>query len=300
VTSRTRHTLTPDRLARARRFLSQGARLLERLRFEYLFGHGKAEPALRTLSGYQNPDGGFGHGLEPDLRGPESEPVPAWTALGILDELNAVRGPMLGGILRYVAKTEARGGGLPFVFPAASDFPHAPWWESGPGRVHGSLNPTAGVAALLHKNTVRTQWLEPVDDWCWKRIDRLREANPYELRVVLAFLDWSPDRPRAERTLDRLRPLIRRAEVVELDAGKDGEAFRPLDYAPIPGSLSSSLFSEREVSDHLDRIVRDQRPDGGWGVNFPIWTPITRFEWEGCQTLEMLKVLRAYGRLEPS
>jgi hypothetical protein len=299
MTARAPRTLPPERLGRAQRFLSQNGRLLERLRFEYLFGKGSAEPALRALSAYQNADGGFGHALEPDLRGPESEPVPVWTALGILDELDAMRGPTLLGILRYVRRAQGAGGALPFVYPAASRSPHAPWWETAPGRVKGSLNPTAGIAAYLYKNRIRTPWLSRAAAWCWDRIDRVRVANPYELRVILAFLDWSPDRHRSEATLERLRPLIRTARVVELDARKVSDAFRPLDFAPTPGRLSNSLFSDSEISGHLDRIVRGQRPNGSWGVNFPIWTPITRFEWEGWQTLDMLKVLRDRGRLAP-
>jgi hypothetical protein len=300
VTSRMRHVLTASRLVRARQFLGLNARLLERLRFEHLVDGGSAEPALSALRAYQNPDGGFGHGLEPDLRGPESEPIPAWSALGVLDELDAMRGLALAGILRYLAKAEVAGGGLPFVLPAASRSPHAPWWETGPGRARGSLNPTAGIASYLAKHRVRTGWLDRANVWCWERIDGLRAVNPYELRVVLAFLDTSPDRPRAEATMARLRPLVRTAEIVELDPRKEVDAFRPLDYSPVPGLRSRSLFTEQEIATHLDRIVREQRPDGGWGVNFPIWTPITRFEWEGCQTLEMVKVLQSNGRIAHS
>ena len=297
MTPRAPRNAARDSLARARAFLSQNARLLERLRFEYLFDRASPGPALHALSAYQNADGGFGHALEPDLRGVESEPIPVWTALGILDELGAMRGPALTAALRYMAKAEVSGGGLPFVFPVASRSPHAPWWETGPGRVRGSLNPTAGIAAYLYKNRIRSPWLTQAGAWCWDRIDRLGDANPYELRVILAFLDRSPDRRRAAESLERLRPLIRTGKVVELDANKESDAFRPLDFAPTPGLLSRSLFTEEEISAHLDKIVGDQRPDGGWGVNFPIWTPITRFEWEGVQTLEMLKLLRMHGRL---
>jgi hypothetical protein len=297
VTAHTRHALTAPRLAHARQFLGLNARLLEQRRFEHLVDGGSVAPALTALRAYQNPDGGFGHGLEPDLRGPESEPVPAWSALGVLDELDARRGPALAGILRSLAKAEVAGGGLPFVLPAASRSPHAPWWETGPGRVRGSLNPTAEIASYLAQHRVRTRWRDRANVWCWERIDRLGAVNRYELRVVLAFLDTSPDRPRAEATLARLRPLVRAADVVELDARKEVDAFRPLDYSPMPGLRSRSLFREEEIATHLDRIVREQRPDGGWGVNFPIWTPITRFEWEGCQTVEMVRVLQSNGRV---
>ena len=61
------------------------ARLLDRLRFRVLFEGASPEPLVTAIAAYQNADGGFGHALEPDLRGPESEPIPVWTALWLLD-----------------------------------------------------------------------------------------------------------------------------------------------------------------------------------------------------------------------
>ena len=74
---------TPD-LSKATDFLWRTARLLERRRFAYLFLDGEQQAVLEALRPYQNPDGGFGNGLEPDVRGPVSQPVPTWTALCIL------------------------------------------------------------------------------------------------------------------------------------------------------------------------------------------------------------------------
>ncbi len=286
-----------DRLPLAKQFLTTNGRLLDRLRFSFLFEDGSARAVHRALQAYENDDGGYGHALEPDLRGPESEPIPGWTALGILDEIDAVRGPALSRLLDYFRRSEVKGGGVPFVLRAAARSPHAPWWETGPGPVHGSLNPTAGLVAYLEKHRVRDPWVDSATAWCWNRIDRLDTVDPYQLRVVLAFLDHTSDRARAGQTLTRLRPSIRKPEVVELDSRKQSDAFRPLDFAPHPSLPSRTLFSDAEVEGDLDRIERAQRPDGGWGVSFPIWTPITRFEWEGVQTVEMLKLLKAYGRL---
>jgi hypothetical protein len=286
-----------DALRRARLFLQTNARLLERRRFAYFFEGGSSTSVVRALQAYQNDDGGFGNAFEPDLRGAESEPIPAWGALGVLDEVRAMRGPVLAGLLRYVRSAGVWGGGIPFVLPAARASPHAPWWETPPGPVRGALNPTAGIAAYLYKHRIRTPWLTEAAPWCWARIDSLDAVNPYELRVVLAFLDRTPERSRAEATLQRLRPLVRRPDVVVLEGQAEAGGFRPLDYSPEPGLRSRTLFTNEEIEDHLDRIVRTQRPDGGWPIDFPVWTPITRFEWEGCQTVEMLKVLAANGRL---
>jgi hypothetical protein len=64
-----------DRAA-AETFIWDTARLLDRHRYALQFADGPAEPVLAALAGYQNPDGGFGHGLEPDLRCPSSQPGP--------------------------------------------------------------------------------------------------------------------------------------------------------------------------------------------------------------------------------
>lgn len=223
--------------------------------------------------------------------------MPVWTALGLLDELDGFRPEALASIISYLDSIEVAGGGVPFVLPSANRSPHAPWWETHAKNPHTDLNPTAGIAGLLFKRRVAAPWLDRAAAWCWGQIDRLGEVTPYQLRVVLSFLDRAPDRDRAEQTLERLRPLILKRDVVELNVRKTGDVFRPLDFAPHPGLLSRSLFADDTIERQLDALERAQRADGGWSVHFPIWTPITRFEWRGWQTVEMLKVLRMNGRL---
>ena len=277
-------------------FIAKNARLLDRLRFAFLFEKGAPSTVVRALEPYQNADGGFGHGLEPDLRGPESEPVPVWTALGILDEVDRLKGPIVQNSIRYLRRI-SRSGGVPFVLPSASRSPHAPWWETGAGPVRPALNPTAGIAGLLHKHHHTDPWLTRATAWCWKEIDAMTKGSPYEIRVVLQFLDFVPDRRRAEATLERLRPLVLDPEVVTLEITTDSDAFQPLDFAPDPGLLSRTLFTQRVIDRHLDALSRAQKPDGGWDVAFPIWTPLTGFEWRSWRTIEALKILKVNGRL---
>jgi len=44
-----------------------------------------------VLSQYQNPDGGFGHGLEADFWNPFSSPVQTWAATEIVHEPDVAR-----------------------------------------------------------------------------------------------------------------------------------------------------------------------------------------------------------------
>jgi hypothetical protein len=73
----------------AENFIWSAARLVDRHRYAMLFAHGPAQPVIEALRGYRNPDGGFGHALEPDLRCPDSQPAPTLYALEILGEAGA-------------------------------------------------------------------------------------------------------------------------------------------------------------------------------------------------------------------
>jgi hypothetical protein len=66
---------TPDAYTRARAFLRRNARPLDFARFQYHFENGSQEAVLTALAAYQNPDGGFGHALEPDAWNPNSSPM---------------------------------------------------------------------------------------------------------------------------------------------------------------------------------------------------------------------------------
>ncbi len=67
--------LDKNRLDSARQFIWRAARVIDQRRFDFLFDGGSADHVLDALRAYRNADGGFGHGLEPDIRGPESQPI---------------------------------------------------------------------------------------------------------------------------------------------------------------------------------------------------------------------------------
>ena len=70
-----------DLVSSAGRFLQGRGRDIERARFGYHFGDSSREDLLEVLERYQNQDGGFGHGLEPDIKAPDSNPFVTELAL---------------------------------------------------------------------------------------------------------------------------------------------------------------------------------------------------------------------------
>src|SRR5689334_1121620 len=102
----------PD-LSKATDFMWRAARLLERHRFAFLFLGGPHDAVLAALRPYRNTDGGFGHALEPDIRGPVSQPLAVGAALTLLDEINAFDDPMLKQACDYLMTVSTAEGGVP-------------------------------------------------------------------------------------------------------------------------------------------------------------------------------------------
>lgn len=283
-------------LESAKTFLLTHARLIERLRYAFLFEDGPSRRVVDALAPYQNADGGFGNALEPDLRGAESQPVPVWTAFGVLDECDDFDRPTVERACTFLSSITTAEGGVPFVLPSVALAPHAPWWTSD-GPPLPSLNPTAGLVGYLNKRLVENSWLGPAETYCWAAIDELHETSPYELGNILFFLQTAPDRDRAEWAFTRIAEIVREQGFIELDPDAEGEVHYPLTFAPSPTSLGRRLFSDAVIDANLDALVRQQQPDGGWTVNWPIWTPITEHEWRGVRTVEVLHTLKNYSRL---
>jgi hypothetical protein len=283
----------------AERFMWLNARLLDRLRFEYHFRGGDGARVVAAIRPYQNPDGGFGQAIEPDMRGPVSQPVAVATALAVLDDVGALDGDMLPATLGYLESITGPDGGLPFVLASVVDYPRAPWWQPEPGEDGGvlsNLNPTGSILAALYKNGIEHPWIGRATAFCWQRLDEMTETSPYEARSVIEFLDRVPDRARAEAAYDRLSKLLIEGGHVATDP-EGGEGFSPLHYAARPDTMARTLVSAEVMDAYLDRLAEQQADDGGWRFDFPSWTPITTPEWRGVVTLESLMTLRDNGRL---
>jgi hypothetical protein len=278
----------------AAQFIAASARVLDRRRFERLFAGGGAGPVRDAVAAYRNPDGGFGHGLEPDGRAPASQPAAIELGLRILDEADAWDEGLVTGACDWLQANAPAEGGSTFAEPTIEGWPHAPWWVPEPGRP-ASLASTGQIAGTLHARGVGHPWLDRATDLLWSRIGSLENPGPYDLYGVMSFLDHVPDRERAERALESVAPML--LGVVALDPDAPGETHSPLGYAPRPDSLARRLFGEDVIAAHLDHLAAGQRDDGGWTFNWPSWSPAAELDWRGFITVSSMVTLRANGRL---
>ncbi|MEU3526669.1 hypothetical protein AB0E62_22845 [Streptomyces sp. NPDC038707] len=293
-------------LFRAEQFVWLTARVLEQRLFAYHFLHGCPEAVEASLDAYRNEDGGYGHALEPDLRGPVSQPLHTARALGVLDAIGRCGGQRVERVCRYLTFVSTSDGALPAVHPGQRGYPAAPFVpvvDDPPSE----LLTTGPVVGLLHRNEVWHAWLFRATDYCWQTVETLEKSHPYEVRAAVAFLDSAPDRPRAEAAADRLGRLVREQRLAALDPDRldafpvapgyaPGEHHFPHDFARSPDSLARAWFTDDEMARSLDHLAAAQQEDGGWPVTWRQWAPAATLEARPVVTIEALGTLRAYGR----
>src|SRR5262245_37231523 len=117
-------------LAAASDFMASNGRALDRRRFEYLFGEGRPEAVLAAVDAYRNRDGGYGWGLEPDLRAVESQPGGALHALEAFAELAPIAAAQAADLCDWLAAVSRPDGGLPFELPISNQTACAPFWAA--------------------------------------------------------------------------------------------------------------------------------------------------------------------------
>ncbi|MGW1678415.1 hypothetical protein [Saccharopolyspora sp. NPDC002376] len=291
-------------LGRARTFMTSHARVLDRRRFEAVTTSGDAarQAIIGGLDAYRNPDGGYGWGLEPDLRAPESQPGGALHAFEALADAEA-ESPHATALLDWLNAVTLSDGGLPFALPISDPAACAPFWAQA-DPAESSLQITAAVVAQAHRvahwdESVRDHpWLETATRYCFDAIRRIEEAPfAYVLSFALQLLDIASDtHQEARELLDHLGQFVPDDGAVAVVGGAEGETLHLLDYAPEPGRPVRALLDPEAVSADLDRLERGQLPDGGWAVDFTSYSDAASLEWRGCTTVRAISVLRRNGR----
>ncbi|WP_369371793.1 hypothetical protein AB1046_00320 [Promicromonospora sp. Populi] len=294
-------TTTRINIEAAKRFIYDDARLLERHRLAALFDDAPAGRVLDALRPYRNDDGGWGHALEPDLRGPDSQVSGALSALEVLAELGAAADPAVTSLATetadWLASVALPDGRVPHVLPTAVDYPAAPWMVPSED---GML--TFAVAAHLWKLGVEHPFLDAATQWCWGQLEENTLAGGtamggYTVHFALHFLDAVPEPGRAAAAVELLRPALREDGTIPLGGGIEDEKLTPLLLSPTPGTPSRALFTDAQISAELDRLEQEQLEDGGWDFDFAHWSPGQTVEWRGIVTLGALETLRQHGRL---
>lgn len=289
-------------LTAATRFLTTHGRLLDRRRLLLLLGRADPDVVLAALEGYRNPDGGFGYGLEPDLRAPESQPAGALHAFEVFAEVAPAVSPRAAELCDWLGTAARPDGGLPFALPVKDPAGCAPFW-AGADHSTSSIHITAAVTAYAlkaarHDPAVAGHpWLARSIDYCVATVAAMEQAgHAIELKFVLDLLDVLSDtRPEMANEIGRLGAVIPRDGMLHVGGGLEDEMMRPLDFSPLPDRPVRALFAGGVVEADLDRLASMQEDDGGWRPDFAAASPAAGLEWRGYQTVWAVTVLRRNG-----
>lgn len=301
--------LSAAALRKAEEFVGTHARPLEQALFATFVYNASTAWALEELAAFQNSDGGFGHGLEPDLQFPGSSVLATTVALQHLRELGADKDhPLVLGAMRYLMDTyDHDAQAWPFVPPAIVDAPRAPWWQHESDLTKYLVNPRVEVVGYLfdYPALVPEQMRESLLVAVMAHLENQpRRTEMHELLCYRRLVETTnlPEEAR-ETLLKRLRPVI--ADAVETDPDEwRGYVLKPLQMAPTPTSPFAGQFQE-SIDLNLDFEISQQQDDGSWapawswGDAYPDAWPHAKRAWQGVLTVGSVKSLVAFDRVEP-
>jgi Prenyltransferase and squalene oxidase repeat len=274
-----------DTLARVAQFFAANGRDFDKARFAYHFADGSCDEIMRELGKYQNPDGGF-HGLEVDIKAPDSNPFATELALQACLQADVPRDhAVLQKVTDYLERTQDEDGGWRF---SAGVYQHelAPWFQ---GWTWPSLNPTCTIAGLLRELGLGSDKLHAGVERLFQQMQKLEDVAGdgfYNVRSYAYYFLPEWQHPQREFYLAGVLWWIIRNQ---LD-GKlpDGEHF--FAYIRTPHTYTGKMMPRSLLNERLDALTAEQEEDGGWPSPYqPDWRPWT--------TMQNLLTLKAFGRI---
>jgi len=270
--------LSNEQFDKARQFIFRQGRLIDRKRFLYHFADGPRDAVVQVLACYQNPDGGFGHGLELDVMCPASTLVCTELAMFYLDELGVTTGPIVDRIEGWISPAiiENR---VPYPADDVMAYPHGEWWEGDAG------NPLS-IVGMLGKWGRGSDRLFECAKALFRQAPAGDEVGVYQYPQYL-YLRHAPG---AEELADRLAAIR---------GGLPGMLEKFAWHCPLffhPFGWVGDDIDANTMATEADKAVHTLQDDGGVRVeqyekiaSYPVWRAV----W----TLDMLVTMKAHGLL---
>ncbi len=280
-------------------FVATHARILERRRLDLMLGDGTPENVIAALDAYRNPDGGYGWGLEPDLRSAISQPAAAMHALELLADIRDTKTDRPVEILDWLGGHAFDDGSVPFALAYTDTEGSAPHW-AGADPSKPSLQMTTQLAAQAHRlarhraDIAGHPWLAAATQYCLTTIAQTRrDPHAYELMFVMRFLDAIADHdPQALPLIEHFAKLVHTDRPTPVHGGADNEVLHLLDFTPYADAPLRSTFPAGAIAADMQRLAAQQQPDGGWTVDYTLYSQAAVLDWRGYATLQSLRILR--------
>lgn len=284
-------------------WIKRNARPLECARWEFLFENGSKERVIHYLSAFQNSDGGFGHGIEPDLWLPQSSAIATWAAGQILMEVNAdYDDEIVRLMINYLINSYDEGIGFwKTSTPEHNDYPHAPHWYFEEGvQENWMFNPSAELAAFL------IHWAPEGSEGSilgWKVIEKakmhLLTSNEMDFHEVINYqmlIRILGDKlVQFKEIQEKVNALAEQA--IDKNPDSWGKSYKALPLDLIH-SKKDKLYEKYKalVDDNIKYLERTLKDDGVWDITWN-WEEdpenffVAKQQWKGILAVNNYKKL---------
>lgn len=301
--------LSQTQFQKAKSFIYAHARPVDIKLYEYYFEDGSANAVLEALATYQNEDGGFGHGIEPDFRLKASSPMATSVGLQYATAVSKPSShPLIQKAIQYLLKSyDTKNRYWPATSAAVNDEPHAIWWhinEIVPPDETAWPNPSAEIVGYLHQHAslVPPAFLADVIARAQQNLD-FSEIITGDTPQKYNLLGWEralPYLPTGMKTAvsTAITRTFESYDVIQPDTFQE---ISVLHFTPTPNAILAQLAPDT-IAQCLAAEINKQNEDGGWwpswhwGQYEEVW-PIAKQEWAGKITVENLHAFKAFGRL---
>ncbi len=304
-----------EKMQKARAWIMRNARPLEAARWQYFFENGSRQRVLFYLSAFQNADGGFGHGIEPDFWLPYSSPTATWAASQIIREVHAApEQTIVENMVKYLVETPQIYKGMwSSVLPENNEYAHAPWWHWQEGvQENWMFNPSVELAAFIiamspvqsHADQIGWQTLQEAVP----RLMDAREMDRHELNNYRNFVEIIKPyeavfNSRMNYSLEEVERRVNELVLIciDRDVANWATGYRPLplDFINHPEEPLA-----RELRDLVERnlkfYVEQVSDEGIWDISwewehFPAEFAVARRYWQGILAIQRYRTLKAFN-----
>lgn len=306
-----------------RMWMHRNARPLEMAVWNYFFEGGARDEIADALAYYQNDDGGFGNGVEPDCWNAESSPYATLTAIVLLRETGFVEEagtehPMIQGIFRFLESGKhSDENGWFFGIPSNDTYPRAPWhsYDEERNREEG-MGVTAALSAfILHYGKRDSELFARAAGYSERILKAVSDADGFGDMGVGGVVILLTDILQCGLTelfdgIDFKSISARMMEVANCSMERDPRRWEA--YTPRPsefiGSPDAPLYrgNEEIVETELDYLIDTRIPGGVWNITwtwfalgdrYPKEFAISENWWMASKAIEKVRFLKNFGRI---
>lgn len=281
-------------------------RIVETTLIAYFFEKAKVEDVMRELSRFQNPDGGFAYGLEPDNWNPNSNPVTTATAMNYFRLLPINHAdPVIEKMFKYLENSyDEEKKRWPNLIKSNDDYPHAPWWSY--RAIEENYNPTGSIVGfILRYAKPNTTLYKIANRIAIEAMDDIMDRNhPYEMHELSCLYDLVNDTAEIYKNYPTYQKAkTRLIEMIKSSIGDPSLWFTSYVAKPSTFIKPNQMIKDEGLTELLkeefDLAMEHRNAMGIWSItwswdHYPQEFKDAKEIWEGVIALNYLLLMLEY------